>query len=94
MIEKKQLTLEQRKKIDKLGIKFALKSMWNGAHHGLMAAAMNLILVMVASIYFDNDETMITIGCVIVGIFVFRRILFTYKRDLDKLNEDIKQILK
>jgi hypothetical protein len=89
-----KLTPEQMKKLDKLMLKFSAKSLWNGIHHGLLAAVMNIVLFMGIAIFFGKSDTVYLMGSVVIGIFIINRILKTYTLDVIKLKEEADKIIK
>lgn len=91
---KQEITPEKQRELDKLARGFIAKSLWNGMHHGLMAVVMNIVLVMGVAILFDRDTTVATIGSVVIGIFVFRRMLQIHAQDFKQLHADAEKIIK
>ncbi len=91
---KYEITPEKQRKLDKLAARFFAKSLWTGMHHGLMAVVMNIILVMGVATFFERNEAAVMVGSVLIGIFVFRRMFFVVKQNLESLNQEATKIIK
>lgn len=87
---KKELTPEQQKQIDKLGLKFLLSSIFNTFHHVVMLIAMNFIIA-TASVLLESKFVLYA-GAIGAGIFVFRRMMSIAKESHDRLIQEAKKI--
>lgn len=91
-----QITEEQKKEIRKISAKFALRSSWNGIHHGFMAIAMNVVFIMAMMTFFDKDTAASSqfFGSVAIGIFVLNRCFRIQRQNMIDFKESISKILK
>jgi len=88
------LTEEQKKKLRKVGIKFMLKETWNGINHGAMAILMCVLLGMANHMYLDDDTFTSVVGCIIIIVFILKRVSAVTKENVEDMRKEIEQITK
>jgi hypothetical protein len=86
------LTDDQKKKLKRLGLKFAIKSTWNGVNHGAMAVVMNLILTFANIQFFDNDSLVQFVGCLFILIFIMMRLTACQRENVEDFKKEVKKI--
>lgn len=90
------MTEQQKKEQIKLSAKFALKSTWNGIHHGFMFVAMNIVFFLAVNAAFDLQTAGQAqfFGSVAVGIFVISRLARIQRQNMIDFKESVDKILK
>lgn len=89
-----QLTPEQRKAINKIGVKFSLKSAFIGMECAALAMLANLVLVMGVQIWLDGDKDVATVGSIIIGVLIFRRMFLAVNANFKTMHEEVRKIVK
>jgi hypothetical protein len=92
-METKTFTPEQQKALNKLGVKFLLSSLLNGAYHAAMMVLMNVVTTL-AVLALELPEFLMYIGAGVAGIFVFRRMLSIAKQKHDTFILEAKKIIE
>lgn len=93
MTTETELTPEQRKALEKLGLKFLAKSLLTGAHHALMLVVMNFITTTFVVLTQLPEFTMYIFSAA-VAIFVFKRMFSITKENHDRLILEAKKIVE
>lgn len=91
---KYEITIEQQKRLNKLGTKLFIQSFLTGIHHAALAVIMNVILLWASLSLLSNPATAILVGSVAIGFFTFRRMHSVIKQDHVKFREEVKKIVK
>jgi hypothetical protein len=88
------LTDEQKKKLSRLGLKFTLRSLWNGINYGAMAVVANIILTMANIQFFDNDGVVQFFGCLFILIFIMVQLTTAQRLNVENFKKQVKEITK
>lgn len=90
--KKIEVTPEQQKKLNELGMKYLISSFFNGVHHCLMLLAVNIVTYL-AILVLQGPEWVLYATSAGAAIFIFKRMASIGKESHDRLIKEVKKLL-
>lgn len=87
-----EVTPEQQKELNKIGMKYLFRNFINGVHHSLMLITVNFILIMGIPLM-DGPMWLVYLLSAASAFFIFRRMNSISKASHDRLLQEIKKIV-
>jgi len=99
MEPKKELTEDQKKRINKIYLNSALRTMWLGSFSGLLLGAANIFIALIA-VAFDirpdapGADAFVFLSSTTTVILIFRSLGQKIRSNHDTVREEIKKIVE